>query len=31
MSLEPPEVEVSTIDQIGGIEFLVAVLGAKSG
>ncbi len=26
MSLEPPQVEFSTIDQVRGIEFLVAVL-----
>jgi quinol monooxygenase YgiN len=30
MSVEPPEVEVSNIDRVGGIEFLVAALGAKS-
>jgi quinol monooxygenase YgiN len=26
MSLEPPAVDVSTIDRVGGIEFLVAIL-----
>ena len=31
MSVEPPEVEVSAIDRVGGIEFLVAVLGSESG
>jgi quinol monooxygenase YgiN len=30
MSVEPPEVEVSAIDRVGGIEFLVAALEAKS-
>ena len=30
MSVEPPEVEVSAIDRVGGIEFLVASLEAKS-
>ena len=30
LSLEPPEIDVSTIDQIGGIKFFVAVLGSKS-
>lgn len=29
MSVEPPEVEVSSIDRIGGLEFLVAALGKK--
>lgn len=29
MSVEPPEVEVSAIDRIGGLEYLVAVLGKK--
>jgi len=28
MSVIPPEVEVNTIDQVRGIEFLVAVLGS---
>jgi quinol monooxygenase YgiN len=28
MSVEPPEIEVSAIDRVGGIEFLVAVLGS---
>ena len=31
MSIEPPEVEVSELDRVGGIEFLVAVLGSESG
>lgn len=31
MSTEPPEVDFSTIDQIRGIEFLVAVLGSAPG
>lgn len=30
MSQEPPEVDFSTIDQVGGIEFLVQVLGSKT-
>lgn len=30
MSVEPPELEISALDRVGGIEFLVAVLGAKS-
>jgi len=30
LSLESPEIAVSAIDQIGGIEFFVAVLGSKS-
>ncbi|MCL4854469.1 MAG: antibiotic biosynthesis monooxygenase [Bryobacteraceae bacterium] len=30
MSTEPPEVSVSRVDPIGGIEFLVAVLGASA-
>jgi len=30
MSMEPPEVEVSAIDRLGGIEFLVAAIHAKS-
>lgn len=29
MSLEPPEVEISDFDSLGGIEFLVAVLESK--
>lgn len=29
MSVEPPEVEVSAMDRIGGIEFLVAAIGVK--
>jgi quinol monooxygenase YgiN len=29
MSLEPPEVAFSTIDQVHGIEFLIAVLTSK--
>lgn len=29
MSVEPPEVDVSAIDRIGGLEFLVAALGKK--
>jgi quinol monooxygenase YgiN len=31
MSLEPPEVDFSTIDQIRGIEFLVAAIGPPPG
>ena len=31
MSVEPPEVEVSPIDRVGGIEFLVAAIGAARG
>jgi len=27
MSVEPPQVDVSVIDRIGGVEFLVAALG----
>jgi quinol monooxygenase YgiN len=30
MSTEPPEVSVSTVDPVGGIEFLVAVLGSPA-
>lgn len=30
MSVEPPEVEVSVIDRVGGMEFLVAVLGSNA-
>jgi quinol monooxygenase YgiN len=30
MSLEPPQVDFSTVDPISGIEFLVAVLSGKS-
>jgi quinol monooxygenase YgiN len=30
MSREPPEVAFSTIDQVGGIEFMVQVLGSKT-
>ena len=30
MCVEPPEVEVSDIDRVGGLEFLVAALGSKS-
>jgi quinol monooxygenase YgiN len=29
MSVDPPEVEISDLDPLGGIEFLVAVLGPK--
>jgi len=29
MSAEPPEVEVSNLDQIGGIEMIVAALAAR--
>jgi quinol monooxygenase YgiN len=29
MSVEPPEVDFSTIDQVRGIEFLIAVLSPK--
>jgi hypothetical protein len=29
MSVEPPEVEISDSDRLGGIEFLAAVLGSK--
>ena len=29
MSVEPPEVDFSTIDQVRGIEFLIAVLSSK--
>jgi quinol monooxygenase YgiN len=28
ISVEPPEVEISAIDRVAGIEFLVAVLGS---
>jgi len=31
ISAEPPEVDFSTIDEIRGIEFLVAVLGSEPG
>jgi quinol monooxygenase YgiN len=31
MSIEPPEVTFSTIDQVRGIEFLVAVLNPPAG
>jgi hypothetical protein len=30
MSLEPPQVEFSTIDKIQGIEFLIGVLSSPS-
>jgi quinol monooxygenase YgiN len=30
MSIEPPEFEISEVDLLGGIEFLVAVLESKS-
>ena len=30
MSLEPPEVDFSTIDQVRGIEFMVEVLGSTT-
>ena len=30
MSVEPPEVEVSAIDRVGGIEFLVARLARRT-
>jgi len=30
MSTEPPEVSVNTVDPVGGIEFLVAVLGSSA-
>ena len=29
MSIQPPEVQVNAIDHVGGIEFLVALLGSK--
>jgi quinol monooxygenase YgiN len=29
MSVEPPEFEISNFDPLGGIEFLVAVLGSR--
>jgi hypothetical protein len=29
MSGKPPEVKISDFDRLGGIEFLVAVLGSK--
>ncbi len=29
LSVEPPEVEVSAMDRIGGMEFLVAAIGVK--
>jgi quinol monooxygenase YgiN len=29
LSVEPPEVEVSTVEQIGGIEFVLDALGSK--
>jgi quinol monooxygenase YgiN len=29
MSVEPPDFEMSDFDRLGGIEFLVAVLGSK--
>jgi hypothetical protein len=29
MSIDPPEVEISDLDPLGGLEFLVAVLGPK--
>lgn len=31
MSAEPPQIDFSTIDQVGGVEFLVAALGAQPG
>jgi quinol monooxygenase YgiN len=31
MSVEPPEVDFSTIGQVRGVEFLVAAIGAPSG
>ena len=31
MSVEPPEVEVSAIDRVGGMEFLVGAIGAARG
>lgn len=30
MSLEPPEVDFSTIDQVRGIEFMVQMLGTQT-
>jgi len=29
MSLEPPEVDVSAVDRVGGMDFLVSVLGTQ--
>ena len=29
LSVEPPEIEVSAVDRMGGIEFLVAALGPR--
>jgi hypothetical protein len=29
MSVEPPEVEINSLDRLGGIELVVAVLGSK--
>lgn len=29
MSLEPPEVDFSTMDQVGGVEFLVAAISSR--
>jgi hypothetical protein len=31
MSVEPPEVEISDIDRVGGMEFLVTAIGAARG
>jgi quinol monooxygenase YgiN len=31
MSMDPPEVEISDLDPLGGLELLVAVLGPKPG
>jgi len=31
MSVEPPEVEISDLDPVGGMEFLVAAIGASHG
>lgn len=31
MSLEPPDVEICDLDPVGGMEFLVAAIGAARG
>jgi quinol monooxygenase YgiN len=31
MSTEPPQIDFSTIDRVGGVEFLIAALGSQAG